>query len=261
MHSANLKSLLESLASCGRLLWEKGWVEGSGGNISLNVTEIAGREISTEKPSATLSLNTPYPGLAGQILLITGTGKRLRDLAVRPEEVLSLLRIGDKGSHAHLFSLTGAEPARPTSEIDAHLQVQHLFLENDSGKKALLHTHPNALIALTHIPSFTKKELLNDLLQRMHPEVKIFIPEGAALVPYLPPGSESLARATREALRQHRVVLWEKHGCLATGGDVQEAFDLIDILDKAARIYFHCRSAGSKPQGLSDKQLEELPVL
>ena len=92
----------------------------------------------------------------------------------------------------------------------------------------------------------------------MHPEVKVFLPEGVGFAPYRCPGSSELAAATVEALRDHRLCLWEKHGCVAVGPDVVEAFDLIDTADKAAEIYLLCRGAGHEPQGLSPEQLDEL---
>ncbi len=95
----------------------------------------------------------------------------------------------------------------------------------------------------------------------MNPETKIIIRKGVGLVPYRVPGSDELAQATIKALEKHNVVLWEKHGCIAIGADVLEAFDRVDILNKAARIFFMCKNAGLDPEGLSDAQLDELERL
>ncbi len=90
---------------------------------------------------------------------------------------------------------------------------------------------------------------------------KIIIRKGVGLVPYCVPGSEELAQTTIKALEKHDVVLWEKHGCLAIGTDMLETFDRVDILNKAARIFFTCKNAGLDPEGLSDAQLNELERL
>ena len=92
----------------------------------------------------------------------------------------------------------------------------------------------------------------------MHPEVKICIPDGVGIAPYRCPGSEELADVTVTALQKHRVILWEKHGCAAVAADIAEAFDLIDIMEKAASIFFISKSSGYMPQGISDKQLAEI---
>ena len=92
----------------------------------------------------------------------------------------------------------------------------------------------------------------------MHPETAINIPEGIGLVPYCLPGSAKIAELTLNKLSSHDVVIWEKHGVCSAGKNVAEAFDLIDILAKSAKIYFTCRSAGFLPTGLSDEDIEEL---
>ena len=63
---------------------------------------------------------------------------------------------------------------------------------------------------------------------------------------------------TVTALQKHRVVLWEKHGCAAAAADISEAFDYVDIMEKAASIFFVCKSSGYTPQGISDTQLAEI---
>jgi rhamnulose-1-phosphate aldolase len=57
------------------------------------------------------------------------------------------------------------------------------------------------------------------------------------------------------------VAVWQYHGCLAVGNDVIEAFDLIDTVNKAARIYLLCRAAGHRPDGLGPDELTELAEL
>jgi ribulose-5-phosphate 4-epimerase/fuculose-1-phosphate aldolase len=34
------------------------------------------------------------------------------------------------------------------------------------------------------------------------------------------------------------VVIWERHGCITTGSTPNEAFDLVDILAKAVKIFY-----------------------
>ncbi|HPM75727.1 MAG TPA: class II aldolase/adducin family protein [bacterium] len=125
----------------------------------------------------------------------------------------------------------------------------------------MLHTHPQELIALTHLPQYLDQTALNRALWAMLPEVVILIPHGIGLIPYLRTGTQELATATATALENgHRVTLWEKHGCLAAGRDIVEAFDLIDTANKAAQILLTCLQTGRAPQGLSREQIEELIV-
>jgi rhamnulose-1-phosphate aldolase len=107
-----------------------------------------------------------------------------------------------------------------------------------------VHTHCHELIAFSHDKKLQSEAAMNEILLNMHTETAFFIPEGIGYVALKEPGSMALAKATLNSLKNHRIVLWEKHGCLATGKDVNEAFDRIDLMAKAARIYTLGRSIG-----------------
>ena len=78
------------------------------------------------------------------------------------------------------------------------------------------------------------------------------------MVPYALPGSVDLAEATIRELEDYDVVMWEKHGVFAVDTDILEAFDQVDVLNKAALIYIAARSMGFEPEGMSDAQMREL---
>jgi rhamnulose-1-phosphate aldolase len=75
------------------------------------------------------------------------------------------------------------------------------------------------------------------------------------------PGTVQAGEATVRALEGHQAAIWEKHGLFAIGGNIQETFDLADILAKSASIYFMSRSSGQEPEGLTDSQMDELGKL
>jgi rhamnulose-1-phosphate aldolase len=138
------------------------------------------------------------------------------------------------------------------------LAIHNVLVKTKSKKKAVVHTHPNELVALTQIKEFQDESVLNKLLWGMHPEAVVFVPKGLALIPYILPGTKKIADATLEKITEHDVVMWEKHGTFAVGEDVFDAFDMIDILSKSARIFFMVKQAGYQPEGLTDMQLAEL---
>jgi len=125
----------------------------------------------------------------------------------------------------------------------------------------VIHTHTTELVALTQAKEFCSQDTLNKLLWGMHPETIIFVPKGVGFVPYILPGSAEIAEKTMEALGDHDVVLWEKHGVFAIGKGVSDTFDVIDILAKSAHIFFMCRSVNIIPDGFTDQQLNELRKL
>jgi Ribulose-5-phosphate 4-epimerase and related epimerases and aldolases len=68
----------------------------------------------------------------------------------------------------------------------------------------------------------------------------------------------TIADATIKELYEYDVVMWEKHGIVAVGEDVMEAFDMIDTLSKSAQIYLTAKSMGFEPEGMSLAQMTEL---
>jgi rhamnulose-1-phosphate aldolase len=97
------------------------------------------------------------------------------------------------------------------------------------------------------------------MLWSMIPETRAFCPRGLGIVPYLMPSSVELAEATIRALDEdYDVVMWEKHGVFAVETDILNAFDQVDVLNKAAQIYIAARNMGFEPEGMSDAQMDEL---
>ena len=93
----------------------------------------------------------------------------------------------------------------------------------------------------------------------MIPETKAFGPRGRGMVPYMLPFSVELAEATIRAIDEdYDVVMWEKHGVFAVDTDIMNAFDQVDVLNKAAQIYISARSMGFEPEGMTDAQMQEL---
>ena len=256
---SRMQQLVADVSEVAALLWERGWAERNAGNISVDVTDCTRRHGTDAERLAPAVLNLSYPELAGRSFLVSRSGARMRDLAKSAIASMALLRISDDGrSYRTLLQGNGGRPIRPTSEFAIHLRVHQSLRSRKAAQTAVVHTHPTELIALTQAKEYCQQAMVNDVLWGMHPEVKVFIPEGAGLVPYLRPTSEELAEATAGALAGHRTVVWAKHGALAVGQGVAEAFDLIDTLNKAARIFLMCRSAGLDPTGLTAAQLDEL---
>lgn len=246
------------MAATARILWQKGWAEAGAGNMSVNVSEFY-RGIAIDfRTFPLLPLQVPAPALAGQFLLVSCKGSRMRELAGHPAAHLCLVKFNKTGDAYQLLFEDLENPNEPTSELFTHFGVQAQMISRGTGEKAVLHTHATDLIALSHFPGMQDEKKLNDILLRMHSETAFFLPDGIGFVPFEPPGSKALADKAIAGLERHKVILWEKHGCLATGGSISDAFDRIDLFSKAARIYLICRNAGIEPEGLTDQQLQSL---
>ncbi len=257
----NAQQAASQIASVAGSMWDKGWAEGSAGNISMNITSYFPGMAFDFRAFPMVALSRKYPGIAGNYIFISTRGSRMRILAEMPEDNLSLVKISEAGDAYQLLFEDKEKPGTPSSELLPHLAIHDLLAARGGSDKAILHTHPQELIALTHLPEFQDEETLNSMLWSMHTETVYFIPEGIGFVPFELPGSEEMAEATLKALENHHMVLWEKHGCLAIGKDPNEAFDLIDIMVKSARIYFTARTAGHDPEGLSKEEINRLRLL
>ena len=257
--NSNLKQLIEEVGTTGQYLWQKGWAEKNAGNLSADVTDLVSVKPSQLKAGSFRSYANSIKAIAGRSYLVTGTGTRYRDIQSHPDQCLCILRLSEDAKGYHI--LWGAKRAdfNPTSELPSHLQIHHSLYRSGAKERVVLHTHPNELIALTHLPETNQEEALNHALWSMIPEAKIYVPQGIGLVPYRLTASQSLADATVKALeRKHKVVMWEKHGALAVGKDPLEAFDLIDAMNKSATLYLLCKNTGQNPQGLTKEQIDEI---
>ncbi len=256
------KDHVADIALIAGVLWGRGWAVKNSGNISADITgEI---EISTSELNQFpyKQLRQFYPDLSRMFLLVTGAGTRMRDIANHTLDSICIIRFSNDGTGYHIIGDDVFNSNLvPTTELTTHLAIHQLLRKQGGMQKTVLHTHPDELIALTLIPEFCNESILNKMLLSMQPEAVLTNPDGVGLVQYIPPGTENLAEKTVESLQSHPIIIWEKHGCIAVGKNMQKAFDLIDVMNKSAQLFFLCHKAGFAPQGLTERQIRELKNL
>ncbi len=249
---------VSNVAEVAGYLWEKGWAERNGGNITVNITEYIDDEIrQLPAISEVKQIGTTLPYLKGCYFFCKGTNMRMRDLARYPMDNGSIIRILDDCAS---YVIIADKPVKPTSELPSHLSVHNYLISTGSPYKASLHTHPIELVALTHNKKFLEKDVATNLLWSMIPETKAFCPRGLGIIPYTLPGSVELANATIKELDDYDVVMWEKHGVFAVEVDVMQAFDQVDVLNKSAQIYIAAKNMGFEPEGMTMEQMKEMSV-
>lgn len=232
-------ALMALIGQAGRRLAEIDASEGAAGNIS--VFAAWGLEPGDDFPhSETLTLPEPAPELAGGTLLVTGSGRRLREIADDPAANLGLLRIDPGGETGRLFTSPRRLFANLTSEFNSHLSVHRdQVARTGTNFHAVIHAQPLYLTYLSHIPRYQNTLYLNRHILRWEPECIVNLPEGVGYIPFLVPGSEPLGAATLEMLRTHRVVLWAKHGVVARSDQsVKRACDRIEYAETGARYEY-----------------------
>ena len=251
-----LKKEVDKIAEVAGYLWQNGWAERNGGNITVNVTDLVDDEMKALPAiSEVKQIGTVLPALKGCYFFCKGTGKRMRDLARWPMDNGSVIRILDDCAS---YEIIADNAVMPTSELPSHLSVHARLIEKGSNYKATVHTPPIELIAMSHNKKFMGKDVLSNLLWSMIPETKAFCPLGLGIVPYKLPGSLELAEGTLKELEDYDVLMWEKHGVFAKGLDVMDAFDQIDVLSKSAKIYIDAKCMGFEPDGMSQEEMAEM---
>lgn len=252
----------EELAKVSQIsgyLWEREWAERNAGNISIDLTEHFDAE-NIYDADRVVDFNFPKEA-AGLKIFVSGTGCHLRHLVDRIEEVGCIISINNTADAYSIVWGGGKENFRPTSELISHVKI-HLFNQvNQPTHKAIVHTHPIELIVMSHHPMFKDEAKFNHSLWKMCPEIRVFVPRGVDCTPYALSGTEALADITIKGLENRDVVLWEKHGALSTGPDVEVAFDYLDVANKGAKLLLTSWAAGFEPIGLNKEELTELEGL
>ncbi|MBO6169496.1 MAG: rhamnulose-1-phosphate aldolase [Bacteroidales bacterium] len=260
---SELAACISECAEVACYLWEKGWAERNGGNMTYNITsyvDAAMRSLPAleYKGAAAFPTGKVLPHLKGCWFYAKGTGRRMRDLARKPMENGCIIRITDDCAH---YEMVADSPVMPTSELPSHLALQDYLIGSGSSYKATLHTHPIELVAMSHIRRFCSSEVLTNTLWSMIPETLAFAPLGIGFIPFANPGTVELADETLKLIGSYDVVLWEKHGTVAVGIDMMDAFDQTDVLNKAACIYKSACQMGNAPEGMSEKQMKGIQEL
>jgi len=251
-----VKDRISEVSEIAEYLWKREWAERNAGNISIDLSAFFSQDhISQNAQFVPCSLPSAASNLT---LFVTGTGCYLRTLITKPEQAACIMHINHDASGYHILWGGETPSFKPTSELISHVNIHAFNRNTNSLHKAVLHTHPIELIVLSHHALFDNEENFNNALWKMCPEVRVFIPRGVFCAPYQITGSEALADLTIKGLTSRDVILWEKHGALATGETIVKAFDYLDVANKGAKMLLLAWSAGFEPGGLTMEQMKEL---
>ena len=237
-------------------LYRLGWDERNGGNLSylLYDEDIEGY-LDTSKVIREIPMSFDASAIKGKIFLVTGTGKYFKNVQYDPAENLGIIRIADCGNVAEL--LWGfSDGGKFTSELPAHLMSHMVRLELDSEHRVVMHTHPTNTIAMSLVHDISPRAFTRTLWQMQTESIVVF-PEGVAVLPWMVCGTNDIGVATAEQLREQRLCVWTAHGIYGTGKTLDEAFGLIETVEKAAQLYMLSAGLGIK-NGINDKQLRAL---
>lgn len=251
-----MEVLIASLVRTARDLWIKGWAERNAGNVSVRLTPADAFEVDP-RDEAWRPIGAILPSLAGERFLFTATGSFMRNLEFDPEHGLGIVEV-DPAGESFRIAWGFAGGGLPTSELMPHLCAHAARMSATEGAdRAIIHTHPQNLIALTYALDLDT-ERLTRLLWEMHTECIVVFPMGCGFVRWRMPGGSELAEATAQVLARRTMAVWQHHGMVAAGPDLEHAFGLIETAEKAAEIYLKAAALGSVTRRLTTEQLTAL---
>lgn len=255
----SLDEFLLLMGEAGERLSEINASEGAAGNLSI----FLGWPVDPRRKfplSEEISLPAPAPHLAGGLILMSGSGRRLREILHDPVANLGVVSIDEGGETGRLYTAPTRLFARLSSEFNSHLAIHNdQVAQSGANFHAVAHAQPRYLTYLSHIPQYREQAELNRRLLRWQPELIVNLPEGIGVVPFQVPGSTALMEATVSALRRHRVVIWCKHGVVARSDvSIKRATDRIEYAEAAAHYEYLDLANGRLADGLTPDEIRAI---
>lgn len=254
-----LDDLLEMMGEAGKHLAEIEASEGAAGNISVCLRWQV--ELRTRFPVMDqIELPQRVPELAGATFLVTGSGRRLREMMDEPTASIACILVNEGGETGTLYTSYQRRFERVTSEFNSHLAVHYdQICATHTNFHAVIHAQPVHLTYLSHIPRYQDEGYLNTHLLRWQPETIVNLPEGVGFIPFRVPSSPELMASNVESLRTHRIVIWAKHGVMARSDvSVKRAADRVEYAETAAKYEYLNLCAGEIGEGLSAAEIRQI---
>ena len=239
-------------------MWDKGWDEGNGGNVSILLDEDEAEQL--EKYPADMVRTFPIrdipDNVRGRYFVVTATGSFFQHIKVEPQDLVGVVHIPRVGDCYEIVA--GYEAGgKPTVEFESHLRSHASRLAVDPSHHVIMHNHSTGIVTMTHCGP-TDEKGFTVALWRMVSESILKFPEGIGFMPWCVCGTEEIGIATAEKMKNHRVVVWQYHGVLSSGSSLRNAYGLLEIVDKAAEVYVGSHACAHVNPGISDAQLQAL---
>ena len=236
IHDIYEAPFIQEMCEVTKNLWRNGWDERNGGNISymLDEAEVC-LYLDLDYVIQEKDLDFEVKELAGKIFLVSASGSYFKNICKNPAKNLAIVKISDDGKRFKV--LWGLEDGGvPTSELASHLKCHAVRLAHDPDHRVILHCHSIAISAMTFIHDLDEKKFTRSLWE-MITECLVVFPDGVSVLPWMVAGTVELGLASAEKMHDSRVVIWPHHGIMGAGQSMDDAFGLVETVEKAADIY------------------------
>ena len=229
--------IVKEVAEITANMYRLGWDERNGGNISVLIDDKVVRKYF---PKENIIIKMPMSFTADKIcrnkyFLVTGTGKYFKNVIKDPATNLGLVKISPSGKTAYLI-WGFKDGAKFTSEFPSHIMCHATRLKIDPKNRVIIHTHPTYTMVMGACTKVDEKEFTKKLWTSNTEAIVVF-PEGIGILPCMLCGTNEIGIATANKMKNHRIVSWTNHGIYGCGKDIDEAFGLIETVEKTAQVY------------------------
>ncbi|MGT2910475.1 rhamnulose-1-phosphate aldolase [Streptococcus cameli] len=231
-------------------MWNKGWDEYNGGNVSCILTASDLEYLNLDSCIKNVIVENIPNNMIGKYVLITASGSHFRTLKNHTSRDTGVIFVTQDGYNV-IWGFEGNK--RPTSEFYMHLLAHSQRLEIDPDHRVVVHNHAPNATAFSLVSKHDDKSYTLPLWRVLTESIVVF-PDGVGILPWELPGTLEIALNSIEKLKECRIVVWAFHGILATGKDFQDCFGLIETVDKAAQIHLQTMNIKNY-EGLSDQDL------
>lgn len=195
----NEQSLRQHLCEIGRLCYQKGYLVGYAGNLSIR--------------------------MADGTILITPSG--LHKGSLQPEQLIIINLDGQRVDEPNETNRHFHSSSETPMHIEAYKQRPDI--------NAIIHTHAPYAVTM----SIGRQSIPHDLI----PET-FFLLGRIPVTPYAMPSSTEDADAVRDVIRDHDTLVLERHGTLAVGDNLMQAFMRTETVESAAKIAYKLVALG-----------------
>ncbi len=152
-------------------------------------------------------------------MLITPSGRKYEELTEKDIVLVDYLKDKYEGN------------IKPSSEYKLHSEIYRTRKEI----KAVIHTHQmnasTVAAARREVPP-----ILDDMVQIIGPSVRV--------ADYALPSTKKIVKKTVKALKGRNAALMANHGAVCIGRDMEEAFVVCEVLEKACKAFIEAEFLG-----------------
>ncbi len=133
---------------------------------------------------------------------------------------------------------------KPSSELPLHLAIYSAY----DYVNAVIHAHSIYTSVLS-----VAREPLPPILE----EMVLYVGGDVRVADYAPFGTRELAENAVEALRGRKAAILANHGVVAVGVDLDDALEVLELVERAAQVYVFSRLLGrvtTIPPAVAERQ-------